>query len=60
VVGGVLLKLCFQVFIVLSLADEAGPAVCTRVRGVVAVLMVYMVVFSDPRIRSISSFVVVH
>ena len=28
----VLLKLYFQVFIVLSSADEAWPAVCTRVR----------------------------
>lgn len=36
----VLLKLCFQVFIVLSSADEAGHAVCTRVRGWCAELMV--------------------
>jgi hypothetical protein len=33
--------------------------VCTRVRGVVAVLMIYRVVFSDPRIHFISSFVIV-
>jgi hypothetical protein len=58
-VGGVLLKLYFQVFIVLPPADEAGPAVSMRVRGVIAVLMIYRVVFSDPRIRSISSFVIV-
>ena len=29
----VFLKLCFQVFIVLSSADEAEPAVCTRMPG---------------------------
>ena len=44
----VLLKLCFQVFIVLSPADEAGPAVCTRVHGGGAVLLDYRVVFSGP------------
>jgi hypothetical protein len=35
----------FQVFIVLSPADEAGPAVCTRVHGGGAVLVVHRVVF---------------
>jgi hypothetical protein len=59
VVGGVLLKLYLQLFIVLSPADGAGPAVCTRLRRVVAVLMIQRVVFSDPYIRSISSFVIV-
>jgi hypothetical protein len=56
----ILLKLCFQVFIVLSPADESGGLPCARgcVR-VVAVLMIYRVVFSDPCIRSISSFVIV-
>jgi hypothetical protein len=44
----VFLKLCFQVFIALSPADEAGPAVYTRVRGVDEVLMVDRVTFSDP------------
>jgi hypothetical protein len=46
-VGEVFLKLCFQVFIVLSSADEAGACRVQRVRRVVAVLMIYWVVFSD-------------
>jgi len=51
----VILKLCFQVFIVLSPADEAWPALRTRVLGGVAVLMVYKVIFPGPCIRLISS-----
>ena len=43
----VLLKLCFQVFIILSSADEAGVCRVHEVGGVTAVLMIYRVVFSD-------------
>ena len=52
----VILKLWFQVPIVLSSADEARPAVCTMVHGGGTVVLVYRVLFSGPCIRLVSGF----
>jgi hypothetical protein len=44
----VVLRLCFQVFIIFSPADEVGPTVCIRVHGGGAILLIYEVVFPGP------------
>ena len=54
----VLLKLCFQVFIVLSSADEAGACRVHEGAWGGAALMIDEIPFSGRRSRAISSFAI--